>query len=45
MAFAVAVFGVLSESVTRPNLFGQGLEDRREVAGVLSIYRALASII
>jgi len=34
MAFAVAVFGVVSQCATRPNLFRQSFEDRREVAGV-----------
>src|SRR5688572_3365544 len=34
VAFAVAVFRVVSQSVTRPNLFRQSLEDRREIAGV-----------
>src|SRR6266508_2189490 len=34
MAFAVAVIGVIGQGVTRPNLFGQRLENRREVVGV-----------
>jgi hypothetical protein len=34
MAFAVAVFRVISQGVARPNLFSQGLEDRREVVRV-----------
>src|SRR5262245_20883410 len=34
VSFTVTVIGVIGQSVTRPNFFGQRLEDRREVASV-----------